>query len=317
MKILVCGATGFIGRNIAETLAEDSSLEVYGTHFNSGSLNNSKIKMIRADLTNKYDVINCINGMDVVIQAAATTTGSKDALKRPEYHVTDNAVMNAYIFRIAHELKVSQVIFLSCTTMYRSSDFALVENDFDADEKINPRYFGGAWTKIYNEKMCEFYSRIGTTKFVVIRHSNIYGPYDKFDLENSHVFGATINKVMNAVNGGSITVFGDGKAERDLLHVSDLVNFISLVIKKKDLPEYNIYNVGSGLHTSVTTLIEKIIKHSGKRISILYDNDKESIDTKVFLDIDKVKKEIGWEPKISLDEGIKSTLKWYGDNCKI
>ena len=316
MKILVCGATGFIGRNIAEILAEDSSLEIYGTHFNSGSLDNSRIKMIKADLTNKYDVMNCVNGMDVVIQAAATTTGSKDALKRPEYHVTDNAVMNAYIFRVAHELKIPRVIFLSCTTMYQSSDDSLAEQSFNANERIHPRYFGGAWTKIYNEKMCEFYSRIGITKFVVIRHSNCYGPYDKFDLENSHVFGATINKVMNATNGSSIVVFGNGEAERDLLHVSDLVGFISLVIKKKDLSKYDIYNVGSGIHTSVATLTEKIIEYSCKRISILYDHNKESIDTKIYLDIHKAEEEIGWSPQISLDKGIKSTLKWYGDNYK-
>ena len=72
--------------------------------------------------------------------------------------------------------------------------------------------------------MCEFYSQISDTKFTVIRHSNIYGPYDKFDLERSHFIGATISKVMNS--SSKISVWGKGKEKRDLLHVNDLTNLI-------------------------------------------------------------------------------------------
>jgi nucleoside-diphosphate-sugar epimerase len=116
---------------------------------------------------------------DVVIQAAATTSGSKDIVNNPSLHVTDNAVMNSYIFREAVSAKVKHVVFFSCTVMYPSSDVAIPE---DTAPDPHPRYFGVAHTKMYIEKMAEFYSRIGETKFTVIRHSNIYGPHDKFDL---------------------------------------------------------------------------------------------------------------------------------------
>lgn len=310
-KILVCGSTGFIGRNIAELLAKNDNFEIYGTYHHSKPLENPRIKMIPADLTNKNDVSKVIKeGFDIVIQAAATTSGAKDVVNKPYYHVTDNAVMNALIFRAAYEYKVSHVVFFSCTTMYQSSDIPVKETDFDANQEMYPSYFGSGWTKIYNEKMSEFYSRIGQTRYTVIRHSNIYGPYDKFDLERSHVFGATITKVMTSENGGKIVVWGGGTEERDLLYISDLVDFVELAIEKQK-SQFEIYNVGYGGSISIINLVKKIIVCSGKKITIEFDLSKPHFDTKLCLNTTKVKNSIGWSPKVSLDEGICKTMEWY------
>ena len=85
-------------------------------------------------------------------------------------------------------------------TMY-PGDFGkpVKEDDFEYDA-IPPQYFGVAWMKLYVEKQCEFYSRLGRTKYTVVRHSNIYGPYDKYDLEKSHVFGATLTRKATGLN---------------------------------------------------------------------------------------------------------------------
>ncbi len=312
-KILICGLTGFIGRNIAESFAKNNDFEVYGTYLKSAPLDNPKIKMIKVDLTNKDDVSKAIEGMDIIVQAAAVTTGSKDSVTRPYYHVTDNALMNALIFRAAYDCQVSHLIFLSCTTMYQSSDSPIKESDFDANKEIYPAYFGGAWTKVYNEKMCKFYSRIGSTKYTVVRHSNIYGPYDKFDLERSHVFGATITKVMTAKEGGKIVVWGSGEEERDLLYVGDLADFFQRVIKKQS-SKFELFNAGYGSSISVKDLVQKIIAHSGKNVDVKYDLTKPTIKTKICLDSAKAKNLLSWSPAISLDEGIKKTISWYKDN---
>ncbi|MEW6006659.1 MAG: NAD-dependent epimerase/dehydratase family protein [bacterium] len=315
-KLLICGATGFIGRNIAEAFAENDDFEIYGTYLNSKPLNNPKIKMIKADLTNKDDVNKAIEGMDIIIQAGATTSGAKDIINRPYYHVTDNAVMNSLIFRSAYENKVSHVIFFSCSVMYQPSDVPVKETDFDANKEIYQSYFGVGWTKVYNEKMCEFYSRIGTTKYTVIRHSNIYGPYDKFDLERSHVFGATVAKVMTAKDEEKISVWGEGKEERDLLYISDLAELVKLAIEKQK-EKFQLFNVGYGSSISVNNLVKKIIEFSGKKIDIEYDLSKPTIKTKLCLDVTKAKEILGWKPKISLDDGIKKTIQWYKTFYKI
>ena len=314
-KILVFGASGFIGRNIAEFYANVDNFEVFGTYLDSEPLNNPNIKMIKSDLTNKDDVGKAIEGKDIIIQAAATTSGSKDIVTMPYYHVTDNAVMNALIFRAAYDYKISHVVFFSCTTMYQSSDIPIKEADFDANKELFLGYSGGAWTKVYNEKMCEFYARISPTKYTVIRHSNIYGPNDKFDLDKSHVFGATVTKVANAEEGGKIEVWGQGSEERDLLYVADLVNFVKIAIDKQK-PEFELFNAGYGSSISIKELVEKIIYHSGKNISIEFDNTKPSIKTKVCLDTTRAKELLGWSPEVSIDEGIIMTLKWYDNNIK-
>jgi nucleoside-diphosphate-sugar epimerase len=308
-RMLVCGATGFIGRNIAEALAENEDLEITGTYLNSEPFANPRINLIRADLTVKADVEELIMGTDIIIQAAATTSGAKDIVNRPYYHVTDNAIMNSLIFRAAYEHNVSHVVFFSCSVMYQPSETPVKETDFDANDEIFSNYFGVGWTKVYIEKMCEFYSRIGSTKYTVLRHSNIYGPHDKYDLERSHVFGATVTKVLTATDG-KIVVWGTGEEERDLLYVSDLVHFVELAITRQETP-YELYNVGYGSSISVSDLVEKIIENSDKEIAILYDSSKPSIRTKLCLNTSRAGAHLGWYPQVSLDEGIRKTIEWY------
>jgi nucleoside-diphosphate-sugar epimerase len=197
--------------------------------------------------------------------------------------------------------------------MYQSSDFPIKESEFNANKEIYPSYFGVGWTKVYIEKMCEFYSRMGNTKYTVIRHSNIYGPYDKFDLEKSHAFGANMTKVMTVKNGGKIEVWGTGEEKRDLLYISDLVDFIGLVIDKQK-KQFELFNVGYGSSISINSLIKKMIDCSNKDIRIEYDSSKPQIKTKICLDITKAKNIVGWVPKITIDEGIRKTMEWYKSN---
>ncbi len=314
-NMLITGATGFIGRNVAEYFANKENFNVYGTYNKSKPIENKSITMIKADLTRTDEVNSLINNMDVIVQAAATTSGAKDTFEKPYYHVTDNVVMNSLIFRSANLNNVSHVIFFSCSVMYRSSDKPLKETAFNPSEKLVDKYFGVAKTKLYIEDMCDFYSRIGNTKFTAIRHSNIYGPYDKFDLERSHVFGATVTKVLTAKDN-KITIWGTGEEERDLLYISDLVDFVEHAINNQTT-KFGLYNVGYGESISINDLVKKIIEHSGKNLSIEHDLTKPTIPTKFCLDSTKAQEELGWSKKISLDDGIKKTIEWYLDKIKI
>lgn len=312
-KVLICGATGFIGRNIAESLMKREDIEVFGTYLNSKPISHPEIKMLKTDLTNRDDVNRVVEGMDIIIQAAATTSGAKEIVSKPYYHVTDNAIMNSLVFRAAYEKKVSHIVFFSCTVMYQPGDIPVKEGDFDANKEIFPTYFGVGWTKVYIEKMCEFYSKIGNTKYTVIRHSNIYGPHDKYDLERSHVFGATVTKVMTAKDGDSIVVWGSGEEERDLLYAPDLVDFVGLAIDKQDA-KFGLYNVGYGSSIPVGDLVKKIINCSGKDIKISHDLSKPTIKTKLCLDTTKARDAFGWSRRFTLDDGIKETMEWYRKN---
>ena len=236
-------------------------------------------------------------------------------VKNHNIHVNDNSIINSMVTRAAFDCKVNHIIVFSCTVMYQSSEKAQTENNLDLNKKIYPNYFGGAWMKIFVEKMCEFYSRLGVNKYTLIRHSNIYGPYDKFDLQKSHVFGASINKVVNSKDN-TITIWCDGKEARDLLYISDLVEFVHMAITKQK-SNFGLYNVGLGKLITINNLVKKIIKIYGKKIYIKNDLSKKTLKNNVKLNCNKAKKEIGWKPKVSLDKGIKKTLKLYLDNEKI
>ena len=313
-KVLVCGATGFIGRNVTERFALNNNYQVYAVRFNRPEYLLPNVTWYQADLREPEEIGPIVNDMDIVIQAAATTSGVKDIVSKPYIHVTDNAVMNSYLFRSAFENKVSHVIFLSCSVMYPSSEKPAKESDYNMNTPLHQRYFGVANTKVYIEKMCEFYSNLSQTKFTAIRHSNIYGPYDKYDLERSHVFGATTSKVLKGKD--TISIWGTGEEKRDLLYVDDLIDFIELAINKQP-EQYRLYNCGYGIATSVRDLASKIISISGKSLKIKNDLTKPSIKTNLALNCDFANKEIGWYPKTTLNLGIEKTISWCRSVMKL
>lgn len=306
--MLLCGVGGFIGRNIFETLSKRDDLEVFGIYCkNKPSLGSSNL--IQADLRMDSQVRSVTREVDVLIHAAAVTAGSKAVSQRPHEFITDNVMMNTLLWQAAHENHIPQVIFMSCTVMYPNIDRPVKETDTVFEGELHPAYFGGAWVKIFAEKLAQFYAGQGRTRFTAIRHSNIYGPYDKYDLERAHVFGATMTKVLTSKNG-KVVVQGEGNAERDLLHVSDLVRFVEMAMEKQKSP-FEVFNVGLGEAISVKNLVKKIIAQSGKKLAIEYDKSKPTIDTKLVLDIRKAQEKIGWVPRVRLEEGIQKTIEWY------
>ena len=314
-KILILGATGFIGRNTAEYFSSNPDFEVYGSYFKSPPLEDDSIYMVKADLTQKTHVDRIIKGMDIIIQAAAVTSGVKDIADKPHAFISDNAVMNSLILRSAFDHSVDHLILLSCSVMYQSGKKLLKESDFDANQEMYPSYFGGGWNKVYFEKICEFYSRLGSVKYTALRHSNIYGPYDKYDLQRAHVFGATVTKVMTNTSD-KLVVWGDGEEVRDLMYISDLIKAIEMVIEKQQ-DSYALYNIGSGEAITIKDLVKNIIDVSGRKFQLEFDLSKPTNKISICLDISKVENELGWKPKISLDEGIRKTINWYKKNKMI
>jgi len=313
-KIIICGATGFIGRNILERFLDLPEYELYAifcrTQPPQELARDPRVRFLKADLRIKNEVDRILSGADILIQAAATTSGAKDILGKPYHHVTDNAIMNSLVFRSCYENRVKHVVFFSCTVMYGERPWPIRESDFDY--QIMDQYFGVGWTKVYLEKMCEFYARISGTKYTVIRHSNIYGPHDKYDLERSHVFGATIAKAMTVKNG-QLTVWGDGTEERDLLHVGDLVRFVHTVLSRQSAP-FELINIGAGRSISIKDLVTAIVARSKRDLRIEFDKSKPTIPYKLALNIDRAKNLYGWSPQIRLEDGIDECLSWYREH---
>lgn len=316
-RILVCGAGGFLGKNIFDALSRRDDFDVYGTYLTNGygRLTPGE-RLFQVDLIKKENVVCLFRTMDfdVVIQTAANSSSSKDDVERPEIHVTPNVAINNWLIAAAHEYGVKQFIFPSCTVIYPSQDEPSAENGIDLNKDFNPVQFGGAWMKIFSEKLCEFFSRLGKTKFTVIRPANIYGPLDRFDPDRSHVFAATIRKVAEAKDG-KIIVWGQGKEVRDFFHVSDFIRFIELVIDNQDY-NFEIFNLGSEEPVSIDELVKRVMRISGKNLEIEYDPKGPAVGNKISINCSKARNKFGWKTSMNLDEGIRSTLGWYNQNVK-
>ena len=307
-KIIILGATGFIGKNIA--LHFSKKFKIKATYNKKVPFKNNNIEWIKCNLKSTKQINNLFNNIDIVINAAAVTSGVKDIIDRPHIHVNDNALININILKqIFKNSNIKHYIFFSCTVMYQSSNKKQDEKKFNY--QIIDKYFGVGWTKVYIEKLCKFYSNFLNTKFTIVRHSNIYGPHDKFDLEKSHVLGATVTKVMNAEK--EIIIWGRGNEIRDFLYISDLIKFVELAIRKQK-NKYEIYNCGSEIGIKILDLAKLIIKIAGKSIKIKKNITAPTIKFNLVLDCKKAKKEIGWKSKVSLTKGIKKTLTWWKKN---
>ena len=230
-------------------------------------------------------------------------------LEQPWLHVTDNVVMNSWIFREAMLAGVKHVIFPSCTVMYESSPVARTEDSWSRDE-ISDTYFGVGTTKVYLEDMCKFYANApgSKTKFTAIRHSNVYGPHDKFDLDRCHMVPAMIRKVIES--DGEVEVWGKGKAIRDILYIDDLMYGFKAVLDRQTSP-YELVNMGYSYGYSISDIINALAIILSKDIEINYNTSIKDIPTTLVLDCNKAYRLFGWNASTSLGQGLEKTVEWY------
>ncbi|OGN02041.1 MAG: hypothetical protein A2651_01450 [Candidatus Yanofskybacteria bacterium RIFCSPHIGHO2_01_FULL_42_12] len=303
-KVLICGANGFIGRNLFEHFNSDDGYETYGTYFKNKP-NVFSPRIFQADLRDKDEALRATQGMDIVINAAALTDGM--GAFDPTTYIPQNRVINNNLIEAAHINRVKHFIFLSCTVMYPSSERPLKEDEYDLNN-VHPKYKEGAQMKLEGECLCLSYANLGITKYTAIRHTNIYGPYDKFDLKRGHVLPATITKVMEAKD--KITVWGNEKESRDFLYIDDLAKFIEKAIENQK-NNFELFNVGYGKTCSVNKLVQKIIFCSGKKLDVVHDLEKPTVETHMNIDVKKANNVLGWKAEIGLSEGLVITLDWY------
>jgi len=308
MNMLICGGNGFIGKNLVSHFSTNDMFNVRSTYYNTVPNKLPNVDYAQADLRNSQEVKNVLKDIDIVLQYAATSTGAKDIIAKPYMHVTDNAIINSLLIRQSFESNVKHFIFPSCTIMYKHGTKPLKENDFNENDGIYEKYYGAGNTKVYLEKMCKFFASFNKTKFTVLRQSNIYGPHDKYNLENSHVLGATITKTMSPSN--EITVWGDGSEQRDFLFVEDLIDLIKIILDKQKT-NYQLINASYGESISISDLVNMINNISKKNKMIKYDKSKPTLPINIHINNNKANELFNWRPKTKLPVGLKKAIDWY------
>ena len=309
-NILITGGTGFVGTNLLKKLSQNKKFELYSNiHINLNFKKISGAHYIQSDLENLEDCKKICKNMDIVIMCAANSSGAAVMEKTPLVHLSPNIRMNINMVEAAYEAGVKKFIFISSNTVYPQVDFAVKEEDasFDFFEK----YFVVGWMKRFSEVIMEIYSKkIKLNKMVtiVVRPGNLYGPYDKFDSEKSKVIPSLIRKVVERQN--PLSIWGDGNDLKDFLYIDDFVDALAEIIKKVD--EYTVLNVASGNSVSIKKILNMILKiEKAENLKINFNILMPTMIPKRLINVEKVKKIINFNPKISLEEGLRKTISWY------
>lgn len=312
-NVLVAGGTGFIGINLINRMLSLGANVRATIHRKAPVIVDERIDYVTCDLLSMEDCKKVVAGMDYVFMCAANTSGAAVIAATPLVHVTPNIIMNAQIMEAAYFAKVKKFVFLSSNAAYPPSDDRLVKEEemFDADPY--DIYFGVAWMKRYTEILCRMYSqKLKTTMAsLVVRPSNIYGPYDDFDPATSHVMAATIRKVIERQN--PLKVWGTGDDVRDLIYIDDFID--ALVLAAGKINSYDPVNIGLGKGYSIKQLLEMLMEIEGcQELKIEYDSSKPSMIPIRLINVNKAEQQLGFRAQTDVREGMKKTIAWYKSN---
>jgi GDP-L-fucose synthase len=312
-RVLVAGGTGFIGMNLIQRLL-GSHCTIRATHrTREPVVRNERVEYVKADLTRMEDCKAVTDGMDYVFMCAANTSGAAVMAQSPLAHVTPNVVMNAQMLEAAYFAKVKQFIFISSSAAYPPTEARPVREDEMFGGDPYEVYYSVGWMKRYAEILCKIYSQKikSPMPVLVVRPSNIYGPFDKFDFKTSHVTTALIRRVVERQN--PMEVWGTGNDVRDLIYIDDFLDGLLAAVDKTG--DYLAINLASGRGCSVKQILQTILDVDGyKDADVRFDATKPSTIAIRMVDISLAQKLLDFSPKVSLHEGLQRTVSWYRQN---
>jgi len=309
-KVLIAGGTGFVGVNIIKRMLKLRATVRATLHRKAPVVVDDRIDYIKCDLLNRADCIKTVDDMDYVFMCAANTSGAAVIASTPLVHVTPNIIMNAQILEASYFAGVKKLIFLSSNAAYPPSGDSYVKEEVMFDGDPYETYFGVGWMKRYTEILCRMYAEKlrNPMKTVVIRPSNIYGPYDDYDFATSHVMAAMIRRVVERHN--PIEVWGTGNDVRDLIYIDDFID--ALIMATEKLETFEPVNIALGKGYSLKEIMQMIIEIDGyENARVVYDPSKPSMIPIRLIDNKKAEKLLGFKPKTDIKEGIRKTVEWY------
>lgn len=252
---------------------------------------------------------------DCVILAAARVGGIKANMTYPAEFLYENLQIQNNVIWSAMKFNVKKLLFLGSSCIYPRNAPQPMKEEFFFEGKPEPTNEAYAIAKIAGMKLSEYIYSEYDMKFISCMPTNIYGEGDSFDFEKSHVIPALIRRMHQAKinNDPEVIIWGSGKSRREFLHRDDLADAIFWLMLNYN--DKDFVNVGTGTDISIkelAKLIQSIVKYEGK---LVFDTSKPDGMPKKLLDVSKLHG-LGWHHSIQLEDGLKSTYKWFLENTE-
>ena len=247
---------------------------------------------------------------EYIFVAAAKVGGIVANNAYPADFIRDNLAIALNVIDAAHTYGAAKLLFLSSSCVYPKLAPQPMKEEYLLTGALEPTNEPYAVAKIAGMKLCESYHRQFGSRFFSVLPTNLYGPNDNFDLQNSHVLPAMIRKFHEAKERGEsvVTLWGTGKPRREFMHVDDLADACVFLMRAYDAGAP--VNIGTGTDLTIAELASTIAAIIGFDGEIEYDTSKPDGTPRKLLDVSRLSG-LGWKAHIALEEGIKQTCAWY------
>lgn len=302
-SIFVAGHNGLVGSAIVKKLKEEG--------YNNLILR-SKSEL---DLRNQLTVKNffALEKPEYVILAAAKVGGINWNWTNPGEFIYDNLQIQTNVIDSAYRNGAKKLLFLGSACIYPKVTPQPIKEEYLLTAPLEPTNEGYALAKITGLRMCEYYRRQYGFNAISVMPANLYGPNDNFIPEHGHVIPGIITKLNNAMQNGdaSIDCWGDGTPTREFLYVDDLADACFFLMQTYN--ESQFINIGSDEELTIKELADKLKEGMGFNGTINWDTSKPNGTPRRKMDNSKLFA-LGWRPKVTFDEGLKTTIEWYKTN---
>jgi GDP-L-fucose synthase len=304
-KIYIAGHRGMVGSAIWRALLSKGYTNLIG------------MTSVELDLRNQQAVQDFISTAkpDVIIDAAARVGGILANNNYPYQFIMENMLIQNNLIDSALKNGVEKFIFLGSSCIYPRLASQPLKEEYLLTSDLEPTNEWYAIAKITGVKACQAIRKQFSKDYVSLMPTNLYGTYDNFDLNTSHVLPAMIRKFHEAKenNNSPVTLWGSGTPLREFLFVDDMAEAVVFALENT-LPDY-LYNIGTGVDLTIKELAETIQKVTGHDGEIIWDATKPDGTPRKLMDISKMH-DLGWKHKVDLEQGIQMTYDWFVENVE-
>ena len=305
-KVLVAGGTGLMGVPLVELLVELGA-KVRIASLDDASRAHPEAEFMHVDLKNIENCLKVCDGMDFVFNLLGVKGSPAATASKPASFFVPTILMATNLMEAARLKEVDGFLGCSSICVYPPSD-VLYEDDAWKGFPSEKDKFAG-WAKRMGELQAEaFKIQYGWDRIAIVRPANTYGPYDSFAKESAMVVPSLIRRAVDGEN--PFRIWGDGSAVRDFIHAKDIARGMILAAEKMI---GQAINLGSGTRVTIKELVEIIVSHLDVKPEVIWDTSKPTGDQCRVMDLSGARS-IGFEPKISLKQGIKEVMDWYKAN---
>jgi GDP-L-fucose synthase len=310
---VVTGGAGFVGTHFVKALLAQNARVRVTVHERPMIVDDPRIESVKADLTQQMECRRALEGASYVFHCGGAVSAAGVTVNNPMSAITANLAITANVLEAAWATKVERIQIFGSSTGYPVSDHPIREDEMWSGP-THPSYFGYGWMRRYLERMGEFvHQRSGATKVVLVRPTATYGRYDNFDPAASHVIPALIRKAVERMD--PYEVWGTGDEIRDFLHIEDLTRGCLLALEK--MPTCEPVNIGYGKVITVREIVQAILDATDHHPKVFFDATKPTTIPIRMVDCSKAKEVLGFEPTISLRDGLRDTVEWFvGERAK-